>query len=122
MRYQDDLDAIPRRLRLKEGASRSTLEQRVTMLERRISELSATLNGITHQLVDVSSSVHDMTHLPGVYGQGELSSDAEPVDEPSSLRQQRRRKKTAYVIADNDYPPEPERRLGDDIIIADRDL
>jgi hypothetical protein len=57
-----------------------------------------------------------------VYEQGELSSDVEPVDEPSSLRQQRRRKKTAYVIADNDYPPEPERRLGDDIIIADRDL
>jgi hypothetical protein len=122
MRYQDDLDAMPHRLRLKEGAPRSTLEQRVTMLERRVSELSATLNGITQQLVDVSSSVHDMTHLPGVYGQGELSSDAEPVDEPSSLRQQRRRKKTAYVIADNDYPPEPERRLGDDIIIADRDL
>jgi hypothetical protein len=122
MRYQDDLDAIPRRLRLKEGAPRSTLEQRVTKLERRVSELSATLNGITQQLVDVSSSVHDMTHLPGVYGQDELSSDAEPVDEPSSLRQQRRRKKTAYVIADNDYPPEPERRLGDDIIIADRDL
>ena len=82
MRYQDDLDAMPRRLRLKEGAPRSTLEQRVTMLERRVSELSATLNGITNQLVDVSSSVHDMTHLPGVYGQDELSSDAEPVDEP----------------------------------------
>jgi hypothetical protein len=63
-----------------------------------------------------------MTCLPGVYGHSDLSSDAEPVDEPSSLRKQRRRKKTAYVIADNDYPPEPERRLGDDIIIADRDL
>jgi len=122
MRYQDDLDAMPRRLRLKEGAPRSTLEQRVTMLERKVAELSSTLNGITQQLVDVSSSVHDMSHLPGVYGSGELSSDGESVDEPSLLRQSRRRKKTAYVIADNDYPPEPERRLGDDIIIADRDM
>ena len=126
MHYQDDLVEMPHRLRLKGGASRLTLEQRVSMLERRVSELSDTLNGITNQLVDVSSSVHDMTHLPGV-GNGEFSSDAEPCDaepcdESSLLRLQRRRKKTTYVIADNNYPPEPERRLGDDIIIADRDL
>jgi hypothetical protein len=122
MRYQDDPDTVPRRLRVKEGAPRTTLEQRIKMLERKVAELSSTLNGITQQLVDVSSSVHDMTRLPGVYEHSELSSDAEPIDEPSSLRQQRRGKKTAYIIADNDYPPEPERRLGDDIIIADRDL
>jgi hypothetical protein len=121
MRYQDDPDAVPRRLRLKQGAPRSTLEQRVTTLERKVAEFSAILNGITQQLVDVSSSVHDMTRLPGVYEHGEPANDKGQVDEPS-LRQSRRRKKTAYVIADNDYPPEPERRLGDDIIIADRDL
>ena len=122
MHHQDDLVDMPHRSRLKGGAPRSTLEQRVSTLERRISELSDTLNGITNQLVDVSSSVHDMTHLPGVYGNGEFSSDAEPCDESLSLRQERRRKKTTYVIADHNYPPEPERRLGDDIIIADRDL
>jgi hypothetical protein len=92
------------------------------MLERKVSELSDTLNGITNQLVDVSSSVHDMTHLPGVSGNDELSSDAETCEESPLPSQQRIRKKTNFVIADNNYPPKPERRIGDDIIIADRDL
>jgi hypothetical protein len=122
MHYQDDLVDMPHRLRLKDGAPRLTLEQRVLMLERRVSELSDALNGITNQLVDVSSSVHDMTHLPGVYRNDEFLSDAETCDESSLPGQQRRRKKTTYVIADNNYPPKPERRIGDDIIIADRDL
>jgi hypothetical protein len=122
MHYQDDLVDMPHRLRLKGGAPRSTLEQRLSTLEQRVSELSDILNGITNQLVDVSSSVHDMTHLPGVYGNSEFLSDEEPCDESSLPREERRRKKTTYVIADNNYPPKPERRIGDDIIIADRDL
>ena len=121
MHYQDDLVEMPHRLRLKGGAPRSTIEQRVSMLERRVSELSDTLNGITNQLVDVSSSVHDMTHLPGVYGNGEFSNDAKTCDESSVSRQERRRKETTYIIADNNYPPKPERRIGDNIIIADSD-
>jgi len=122
MHYQDDLVDMPHRLRPKGGAPRSTLEQRVSMLERRVSELSDTLNGITNQLVDVSSSVHDMTHLPGVFGDDEFSGDAETSDESFLPRQERRSKETTYIIADNKYPPKPERRIGDDIIIADRDL
>jgi hypothetical protein len=121
MHYHDDLDEMPRRLKLKGGTPRSTLEQRMALLERKVSELSDTITGITRQLGDVSASVHDMTRLPGVYGNDELSSDVEPFEESSSLRLQRRRKKTTYVIADDNYPLEPERRLGDDIIIADRD-
>jgi hypothetical protein len=122
MHYQDDLVDMPHRLRFKDGVPRTTLEQRVLTLERKVSELSDTLNGITNQLVDVSSSVHDMTHLPGVYGNDEFLSDAKTYDESSLPDQQRRRKKTTYIIADNKYPPKPERRIGDDIIIADRDL
>jgi hypothetical protein len=122
MHYQDDLVDMPHRLRFKDGDPRTTLEQRVLTLERKVSELSDTLNGITNQLVDVSSSVHDMTHLPGVYGNDEFLSDAKTYDESSLPDQQRSRKKTTYIIADNKYPPKPERRIGDDIIIADRDL
>jgi hypothetical protein len=120
MRYQDDPDAVPRRLRVKQGVPRSTLDQRVTKLEHKVAELSSVLNGITHQLVDVSSSVHDMALLPRVSESNELPCEIEPV--ASLLPQLQRKKKTTYVIADADGAPEPQRRLGNDIIIADREV
>jgi hypothetical protein len=121
MRYYDDPDEVPRRFRSKHGVPRPTFEERVSALERKVAEFSAILNGITQQLVDVSSSVHDLTQLPGVYEHDELAADNEQVEE-SSLRQPLRRKKTAYVIADSDDTQEPKPRLRDDIILADRDL
>ena len=119
MRYQDDPDEVPRRLRVKQGAPRSTLDQRVTELEHKVAELSSFVNGITQQLVDVSSSVHDMALLPRVNESNELPSETEPA-EPSL--QMQTKKKTTYIIADAECPPEPQRRLGNDIIIADREM
>lgn len=119
MRYQDDPDEVPRRLRVKQGVSRSTLDQRVTKLEHKVAELSSALNGITQQLVDVSSSVHDMALLPRVNESNELTSETEPA-EPSLLQLQGK-KKTTYIVADTDCASEPQRRLGNDIIIADRE-
>ncbi|MGZ4848616.1 MAG: hypothetical protein ACXV2A_02560 [Halobacteriota archaeon] len=120
MRYQDDPDEVPRRLRVKQGVPRSTLDQRVTKLEHKVAELSSVLNGITQQLVDVSSSVHDMALLPRVNESNELPSETEPAE--PLLVQSERKKKTTYIIADADCAPEPQRRLGNDIIIADREL
>jgi uncharacterized coiled-coil protein SlyX len=120
MRYQNDPDEVPRRLRVKQGAPRSTLDQRVTNLEHKVAELSSILSGITQQLVDVSSSVHDMALLPRVNESNELPSETEP-DVPS-LPKPQRKKKTTYVIADVDCTPEPQRRVGNDIIIADREV
>ncbi len=120
MRYQDDPDEMPRRLRVKQGVPRSTLDQRVTKLENKVAELSSFVNGITQQLVDVSSSVHDMALLPRVNESNELPSETEPAE--PSLPQLQTKKKTTYIIADADCTPEPQRRLGNDIIIADREL
>ena len=120
MRYQDDPDEVPRRLRVKQGVPRSTLDQRVTNLEHKVAELSSVLNGITQQLVDVSSSVHDMALLPRANESTELPSETEP-DEPSPSKLQGK-KKTTYIIADVDCTPGPQRRLGNDIIIADREV
>jgi len=119
MRYQDDPDEVPRRLRVKQGVPRSTLDQRVTKLEHKVIELSSVLNGITQQLVD-SSSVHDMALLPHVNESNEFPSETEPAE--PSLLQLEKKKKTTYIIADADSTPEPQRRLGNDIIIADREL
>jgi len=119
MRYQDDPDEVPHRLRVKQGVPRSTLDQRVTKLEHKVAELSSVLNGITQQLVDVSSSVHDMALLPRVNESNEAS-ETEPAE--PSLAQLQTKKKTTYIIADADSTPEPQRRLGNDIIIADREL
>jgi len=96
------------------------LDQRVTNLEHKVAELSSVLNGITQQLVDVSSSVHDMALLPHVNENNEFPGETEP-DELSRPKLQRK-KKTTYVIADVDCTPEPQRRLGNDIIIADREV
>ena len=120
MRYQDDPDEVPRRLRVKQGVPRSTLDQRVTKLEHKVTEMSSVLNGITQQLVDVSSSVRDMALLPRVNESNELPSETEPA-EPLLLKSEGK-KKTTYIIADADRAPEPQRRLGNDIIIADREL
>jgi uncharacterized coiled-coil protein SlyX len=120
MGYQDDPGEVPRHLRVKQGVPRSTLDQRVTKLEHKVAELSSVLNGITQQLVDVSSSVHDMALLPRVNESSELPSETEPAE--SSLLQPQTKKKTTYIIADADCVPEPQRRLGNDIIIADREL
>jgi uncharacterized coiled-coil protein SlyX len=118
MRYYDDTDEISRRFRPKHVAPRPTFEERVTALERKVAEFSAILNGITQQLVDVSSSVHDLTQLPGIYEHDEPTTGNEQVEEHQSPR----RKKTAYVVADSNDAREPERRFGDGIILADRDL
>ena len=120
MRYQDDPNDVPYRLRVKQGVPRSTLDQRVTNLEHKVAELSSVLNGITQQLVDVSLSVHDMALLPRVNESNELASEKEPVE--PSLPQLQKKKETTYVIADVDDTPEPQRRLGNDIIIADREV
>jgi uncharacterized coiled-coil protein SlyX len=120
MSYKDDPDEVPRRLRVKQGVPRSTLDQRVTKLEHKVAELSSVLNGITQQLVDVTSSVHDMALLPRVNESNELPSKTEPAE--PSLVQLQTKKKTTYIIADADCTPEPQRRLGNDIIIADREL
>jgi len=118
MRYQDDPDAASRRLRVKEGAQRSTFEQRLSILERKVSELSGILNGITQQLIDVNSVVRDLQRaandeqtLPGI--------EKEPIEEAPVKR--RKGKKTTYVIAEGEAPPEPRRQFKDDVIIADRD-
>ena len=118
MRYQDDPDEVPRRLRVKQGATRSTLDQRLTTLEHKVAELSNVVHGITQQLVDVSSSVHDMALLPRVNESDECSSETAPVQPLPPQRQ----RKTTYVIADADDAPLPQRRLGNDIIIADREV
>jgi hypothetical protein len=120
MSYKDDPDEVPRRLRVKQGVPRSTLDQRVTKLEHKVAELSSVLKGITQQLVDVTSSVHDMALLPRVNESNELPSKTEPAE--PSLVQLQTKKKTTYIIADADCTPEPQRRLGNDIIIADREL
>jgi uncharacterized coiled-coil protein SlyX len=120
MRYQNNPDEVPRRLRVKQSASRSTLDQRVTTLEHKVAELSSVINGITQQLVDVSSSVHDMELLPRVNENNESSSETAPVQD--SRRQRQRKRKTTWVIADADNTPAPQRRLGNNIIIADREV
>jgi hypothetical protein len=61
-----------------------------------------------------------MALLPRVNESNELPSEPEP-DEPS-LPILQRKKKTTYIIADVDCIPEPQRRLGNDIIIADREV
>src|SRR5674536_382014 len=94
MHYQDDLVDMPHRLRLKDGTTRSTLEQRVATLERRVSELSDTLNGITNQLVDVSSSVHEMTHLPGAVSYTHLRAHETPEHLVCRLLLEKKKKKT----------------------------
>jgi SMC interacting uncharacterized protein involved in chromosome segregation len=117
MRYQDDPDAASRRLRVKEGAQRSTFEQRLSILERKVSELSGILNGITQQLIDVNSVVRDLQRaandeqtLPEI--------EKEPIEEAPVKR---KGKKTTYVIAEGEAPVKPRRQLKDDVIIADRD-
>ena len=119
MRYLDDPDDVPHRLRVKQGVPRSTLDLRVTKLEHKVAELSNVLNGITQQLVDVSSSVHDMALRPHDESI-ELPSETRPVE--PSLPELQREKNTTYIIADADDTPEPQRRLGNDIIIADREV
>lgn len=122
MRHQDDPDAAPRRLRVREGAPRSTFEQRLSILERKVSELSGILNGITQQLVDVSSAVRDLQRVVSVDEQPlpEAEVEKEPIEEPP-VKRPRKGKKTTYVIAEGDAPPEPRRQFKDDVIIADRD-
>lgn len=117
MRYHDDVDAEPRRLRLKEGAPRSTFEQRLSTLERKVAELSNILHGITQQLVEVSSAVNALERRASVE-EHEADVTVEPVAIPA---EERPRKKTAYLVADNEAPPTPRQRVNNDIIIADRD-
>jgi len=120
MRYLDDPDDVPHRLRVKQSVPRSTLEQRVTKLEHKVSELSNVLNGITLQLVDISSSVHDMAQSARADESTELPTETEPIEaSPSELQ---RKKTTTYIVADAEDAPEPQRRLGNDIIIADREM
>ena len=118
MRYYDDPDEMSRRFRSKQSTPRPTFEERVTALEHKVAEFSVLLNGITQQLVDVSSSVHDLTQLPGIYEHDESTADNEQAEERESLK----RKKTAYIVADRNEAREPERRLRDGMILADRDL
>ncbi len=121
MRYHDDIDAEPRRLRLKEGAPRSTFEQRLSTLERKVAELSNILNGVTQQLVEVSSVVNALERRGNVYEHADERADditVEPVVVPA---EERPRKKTAYLVADSEAPPKPRQRVNNDIIIADRD-
>jgi hypothetical protein len=121
MRYYDDPDEVSRRFRPRQVTPRPTFEERVTALERKVAEFSAILSGIAQQLIDVSSSVHDLTQLPGIYEHDKPAADDERVEQ-HSLRQPLRMKKTAYIIADSDDTRETERRLLDDVTLADRDL
>jgi hypothetical protein len=118
MRYYDDPDEMSHRFRPRQSTPLPTFEERVTALEHKVAKFSALLNAITQQLVDVSSSVHDLTQLPGIYDHDEPTADNQQVEECRSLK----RKKTAYLVADRNEAREPERRLRDGIILADRDL
>ncbi len=118
MRYHDDIDAEPRRLRLKEGAPRSTFEQRLSTLERKVAELSNILHGITQQLVEVSALVNALERRVTVDEHVADEITVEPVVIPA---EERPRKKTAYLVADSEAPPKPRQRVNNDIIIADRD-
>ncbi len=118
MRYHDDIDAEPRRLRLKEGAPRSTFEQRLSTLERKVAELSNILHGITQQLVEVSSVVNTLERRADVDEHVADDITVEPVAIPA---EERPRKKTAYLVADSEAPPKPRQRDNNDIIVADRD-
>ncbi len=118
MRYHDDIDAEPRRLRLKEGAPRSTFEQRLSTLERKVAELSNILHGITQQLVEVSGSVNALERQANVDEPAASDATVEPVAIPA---EERPRKKTAYLVADSEAPPKPRQRMKDDVIVADRD-
>ncbi|MGZ4903324.1 MAG: hypothetical protein ACXVIG_01815 [Halobacteriota archaeon] len=120
MRYHDDIDAEPRRLRLKEGAPRSTFEQRLSTLDRKVAELSNIIHGVTQQLVEVSSAVNALERRASVDEHVADDSTAEPVAIPP-VEPPRKKKKTAYLVADSEAPPEPRRRVENDIIIADRD-
>ncbi len=118
MRYHDEKDAEPRRLRLKEGAPRSTFEQRLSTLERKVAELSNIIHGITQQLVEVSSMVNALERRTA---DDEPAADklvVEPVVMPA---EERPRKKTAYLVADSEAPSKPRQRVDNDVIIADRD-
>ncbi len=117
MRYHDEIDAEPRRLRLKEGAPRSTLEQRLSTLERKVAELSNILHGITQQLVEVSSMVNALERRVTVEEHVD-DITVEPVAIPA---EERPRKKTAYLVADSEAPPKPRHRVDKDVIIADRE-
>jgi len=119
MRYHDDIDAEPQRLRLKEGAPRSTLEQRLSTLERKVAELSNILHGITQQLVEVTSAVKSLEHRANVDEHVADDITIEPVVVPAEERP--RKKKTAYLVADSEAPPEPHKRIDNDVVIADRD-
>lgn len=118
MRYYDDPDEMSGRFRPKQSTPRPTFEERVTALEHKVAEFSALLNGITQQLVDVSSSVHDLTQLPGIYERDEQTADDKQVEERRSLK----REKTVFIVADRNEARESERPLRDGMILADRDL
>ncbi len=117
MRYHDDIDAEPQRLRLKGGAPRSTFEQRLATLERKVAELSNILHGVTQQLVEVSAMVNALERRAE---SAEHVADVtmEPVVIPA---EERPRKKAAYLVADSEAPPKPRQRVKDNIIVADRD-
>ncbi len=118
MRYHDEVDAEPRRLRLKEGAPRSTFEQRLSTLERKVAELSNIIHGITQQLVEVSSMVNALDRRTAEEEPVADELTVEPVVIPT---EERPRKKTAYLVADSEAPPKPRQRVNNDVIVADRD-
>ncbi len=119
MQYHDDIDANPRRLRLKQGAPRSTFEQRLSMLERKVDELSNILHGITQQLVEVTSAVNSLEHRTNVDERVAEDITMEPVVIPTEDRP--RKKKMAYLVADSEAPSTPRKRIDKDVVVADRD-
>ena len=119
MRYQDDSsDNFSPRLKLKEGVSRSPLEQRMVMLERKVSELSKVINGLAIQLADVSSAVRDIKRPIPVKEDVELLVKKRGAQKEGKAE---KKGKAEYIIAENDYPIEETRKSRGNVVVADKD-
>jgi uncharacterized coiled-coil protein SlyX len=119
LRYQDDsLEAAPVRIKRQERVSRSPLEQRIAMLERKVSELSKVINGLTVQLAEVSSVVRDIKRPVAVQDDVELRVKKGEVKKGGKPE---KKGKTEYIIAENDYPIQEQRKSKGNIVVADRD-
>ena len=119
-RYQSDsAEAAPLRMKRQEGVARSPLEQRMVMLERKVSELSKVINGLAVQLADVSSSVHDIKRPVQVQEDVELLVKKRGAQRGEKA--EKKKGKTEYIIAENDYPIQEQRQSRGNVVVADKD-
>jgi hypothetical protein len=88
------------------------------MLERKVSELSNIINGLTVQLAETSSIVRDIKRPVAVQDDVELLVKK---GEAKKGGKAEKKGKTEYIIAENDYPIQETRKSMGNVVVADRD-